>query len=79
MSGFPIVAGLVLLLILALGPAHRRARVPWRPGFDTSNDRDLARLQDELHAVDAGPSVYGPRYPTVQFDQRPPADRTLAA
>lgn len=70
MTGFLIVAGMVLLLAIALGPAHRRASTPWRPGFQTRNDRDLARLRDELHAADPGPSVHGPRYPTVPFDAR---------
>lgn len=81
MTGFLTVAGLVLLLVLALGPAHRRAQVPWRPGFETRGDRDLHRLKDELRsAQDGGGAVHGPRYPTVQFDpQRPPSDPTLAA
>lgn len=83
MTGFLVVAGMVLLLAIALGPAHRRARTPWRPGFETRNDRDLARLQDELHAADSGPSVHGPRYPSVPFDAPRPAshttDSTLAA
>ena len=79
MTGVLIVAGAVLLLILALGPAHRRASVPWRPGLDTRNDRDLGRLREELHAADPGPSPLAPRYPAVPFDPPTRPDERLAA
>ncbi len=79
MTGLLILAGVVLLLILALAPAHRRASLPWRPGLDTRDDRDLARLKDELHAADTGPTVFNPHYPAVPFDPPKPPDATLAA
>lgn len=55
MTGIIVLLSFALLLGVALGPAHRRARLPWRPGFDTRNDRDLVRLGDELRAADCGP------------------------
>lgn len=77
MTGFLVAAGLILVLALALGPAHRRATLAWRPGLDTRDDRDLARLQDDLRFADPGP--LGPRHPTVPFDDPPgPEDATLA-
>ena len=79
MTGLLISAGLILFLILALAPAHRRASLPWRPGLDTRNDRDLGRLRDELHAADPGPTPLGPRYPAVPFDPPKPPDERLAA
>lgn len=81
MTGFLIVAGLVIILALALRPAHRRAHPAWRPGFETRNDRDLGRLREELRAVDQGPTVHAPRYPSVPFDPpgHRPTDTTLAA
>lgn len=51
MNGILIITALILLLIVALQPAHRRAIIRWRPGLDTRNDRDQARLADELQAV----------------------------
>ncbi len=59
MTGIIIIA-LILLLLLALQPAHRRATTDWRPGLDTRNDRDRARLQDDLRATaqrDPAPSA----------------------
>jgi hypothetical protein len=51
MNGILLIAVLIVLLIVALQPAHRRAVPGWRPGLDTRNDRDQARLADELQAV----------------------------
>lgn len=51
MTGFVLFLALILLLGLALQPAHRRAVTPWRPGLDTRGDRDLARLEDDLQAA----------------------------
>jgi hypothetical protein len=51
MTGILIITALILLLVLALQPAHRRATIGWRPGLDTRNDRDLARLDDDLRAA----------------------------
>lgn len=79
MTGLLIIAGLVLLLVLALGRAHHRADPPWRPGYDTRNDRDLARLREELRAADSGPGGSGPRHPTGRSDAGPPASRTTLA
>lgn len=51
MTGLLLFIALILLIALALQPAHRRAATPWRPGIDTRNDRDLARLDDDLRAA----------------------------
>lgn len=45
MTGLLISLTLVVLLVLALQPAHNRS---WRPGFDSRIDRDGARLEQEL-------------------------------
>lgn len=50
MTGFLILAA-VVLLIVALAPAHRGARRPWHPGADLASDRDHQRVTDELTAV----------------------------
>lgn len=60
MTGYLIVAATVLLLIAALAPAHRRARMPFRPGADLTRDRDHQRVNDELDAV-AQRQIRGPR------------------
>ena len=51
MTGLLIIAAIVLLLILALRPAHRRQEQAWRPGFDTRRDRDRPRLLADLAAA----------------------------
>ena len=51
MTGVLIISALILLLIVALQPAHRRAVTRWRPGLDTRYDRDQARLAEEMQAV----------------------------
>jgi hypothetical protein len=60
MTGFLIVLTGVALLIAALAPAHRRARIPFRPGSDMSQDRDHQRLAEELAAVSQR-QLRGPR------------------
>ncbi len=52
MTGLLIVISMILLIALALGRQHRRTVIRWRPGLDTRNDRDLARLEDDLLAVE---------------------------
>jgi hypothetical protein len=46
-----VLLGLVVLLAVALGPAHRHSALPFRPGEDTSVDRDRARVVADLRAV----------------------------
>lgn len=46
-----ILITVILLLIVGLEVSHRRHGGAWRPGLDARNDRDLARLNDELRAV----------------------------
>lgn len=46
-----VLLGLVVLLAVALGPAHRHAALPFRPGEDTSVDRDRARVVADLRAA----------------------------
>ena len=52
MTGLLIVITMVVLLILALEPAHRRAlrgcAVPFRPGADLTVDRDRERVLAEV-------------------------------
>lgn len=60
MTGLLIVAAAVAVLTIALGPAHRRATTPFRPGVDLSRDRDHQRHLAELEAV-AQREVRGPR------------------
>lgn len=52
MTGLLIVVTFVALLILALEPAHRRARnncaIPFRPGAQLTVDRDRARVLTEV-------------------------------
>lgn len=45
MAQLLIFVVLVAGLAVALQPAHSKR---WRPGFSRSNDRDWARLNDEL-------------------------------
>lgn len=52
MTGILIVLTVTALLIAALAPAHRRARVPFRPGADLTADHDRRRLIDDLAAAD---------------------------
>lgn len=80
MIGFLGLVGLVLLLVLALGPAHRRAALPWRPGFDTRRDRDFARLQEDLRFAGLDPAPGGPSRSAAKRDDPPGPDAaTLAA
>lgn len=51
MTGILIITVIVLLLVLALRPAHRRAGGNWRPGLDTRPDRDRPRLLADLAAA----------------------------
>lgn len=60
MTGFLIVGGTILLLVLALGPAHRRATLDWRPGVDRRQDRDRARLLEELRTAAPNPATATP-------------------
>ncbi|MCC6495662.1 MAG: hypothetical protein IT193_05325 [Propionibacteriaceae bacterium] len=61
MTGILVVLALIVFLMLALQPAHRRATTQWRPGIDTRNDRDLARLHDDLRAsAQRGPDPAAP-------------------
>lgn len=57
MTGLLIVTVAVALLILALAPAHRRARRtcvdPFRPGADLTVDRDRDRVLAELAALNS--------------------------
>lgn len=90
MTGLLIITGLVVLLALALGPAHRRA-LPWRPGFDNGRDRDRSRLLTDLaHSADrlaagmegtepsaAGPAMSGPEL-RAQPSWRPEEERRAA-
>ena len=80
MIGFLIVVGLILLLALALGPAHRRAALWWRPGFDTRRDRDFARLQEDLRFAGLDPAPGSPPRSAAKRDDPPEPDTaTLAA
>lgn len=51
MTQLLIFAALVVLLVAALQPAHSNR---WRPGLSRSNDRDWARLNDELDLLASG-------------------------
>ena len=55
MTGLLIVVAVTALLIIALGPAHRRAQrhspAPFRPGADVKTDRDRQRVLAEITAV----------------------------
>lgn len=80
MIGFLGLAGLVLLLVLALGPAHRRAALPWRPGLDMRRDRDFARLQEDIRFAGLDPAPGGPSQSAAKRDDPPGPDAaTLAA
>lgn len=46
-----ILIVMILLLVVGLEVSHRRHAGTWRPGLDRRNDRDLARLNDDLRAV----------------------------
>ena len=46
-----LLIAVILLLVGALEVSHRRHAGTWRPGLDSRNDRDLARLNDDLRAV----------------------------
>ncbi|MCA0295759.1 MAG: hypothetical protein LCH96_10730 [Actinobacteria bacterium] len=51
MTGFLLFLGAIALLAVALEVTHRRAAGGWRPGLDTRDDRDRARLADDLRAA----------------------------
>lgn len=51
MAGTLILLALVGLLGAALEFTHRRTGRSWHPGTDSRNDRDFARMQQELTAV----------------------------
>ena len=46
-----ILIAVILLLVVGLEVSHRRHAGTWRPGLDSRNDRDLARLDDDLRAA----------------------------
>ena len=71
MNGILIISALLLLLMVALQPAHRRAVTRWRPGLDTRNDRDQARLGDELRAADQREPVARRSEPVRLFSPGP--------
>lgn len=72
MTGIPIISALILLLVVALQPAHGRAITRWRPGIDIRNDRDQARLADELRGADQREPV-APRSEPVRLFSPGPA------
>jgi hypothetical protein len=51
MTGLIIFLSIAALLTVALEHAHRRSAGRWTPGRDTRNDRDMARLGDDLRAT----------------------------
>lgn len=51
MTGLIVFIALALLIVVALEVTHRRATRPWRPGVDRRQDRDAARLDDELRTI----------------------------
>lgn len=52
MTGTLILLVLIALLVTALEVTQRRTIRHWRPGSDLRNDRDAARIDDELRAVE---------------------------
>ena len=46
-----LLVAVILSLVVGLEVSHRRHGGTWRPGLDSRNDRDLARLNDDLRAV----------------------------
>ncbi len=64
MTGTLILLGLIALLVAALEVTHRRTTRRWRPGSDVRDDRDAARTDAELRAVEqADPVVSEPYRP----------------
>lgn len=61
MTGLLIVTAVVVLLIAALTPAHRRALTAFRPGFDLAGDRDRQRLTADLSAAAQRRAALSPR------------------
>lgn len=51
MTGLIVFLLMVALLIVALERTHRRSAGGWTPGRDARNDRDAARLADDLRAA----------------------------
>ena len=78
MNGILIISALILLLVVALQPAQRRAGTRWRPGLDTRNDRDQARLGDELRAADQREPV-APRSKPVRLFSPGPAQASTGS
>ena len=78
MNGILIISALILLLMVALQPAHRRAVTRWRPGLDTRNDRDQARLGDDLRAADQRDPV-APRSEPVRLFSPGPAQASTGS
>lgn len=66
MTRILIILVLVALLVGALEARQRRTTRHWRPGGDLRHDRDAARTDDELRAVeqaDPVPESYRPAPP----------------
>lgn len=57
MAGTFIFLGFIALLVAALEITHRRTKRHWHPGSDLRNDRDAARVDDELRAVEQAAPV----------------------
>ena len=61
MTGTLILLVFMALLVTALEVTQRRTTRHWRPGSDLRFDRDVARIDDELRAVeqaDPAPEPY---------------------
>lgn len=59
MTGILIILVLIALLAAALEFTERRTTRRWRPGLDLRDDRDAARTDDELRAVEQAEPTRG--------------------
>ncbi len=79
MTGTLILLGFLALLVAALELSERRTGRRWRPGSDLRNDRDAARTDDELRALEQADRALASELPALARSVEPDARITREA